>query len=310
MARDVSTDIHHLASAPVVVGVDGSRAADLAVEWAAGLAAQRGRQLLIVHGLNLARARLGFGRSDARLATIEDATHSRGAALVERASDRVRAVLPGLRVSTELSESEPAALLVRHSATAYVVVLGARGTSRLGAHVGSILLTVTGHGRGPVLVVRTDPNEEARVHSEGPVVVGIDGGPVSETAIAAAFEEASERGAELVAVHVCHDVNSAQFADDPYVLYSVPEIETSERVMLAERLAGWQEKYPEVTITRRVSLADPVGVLLDSSKSAQLLVAGSRGRGGVLGTLLGSTSNSLVQHAWCPVMVVHPASSQ
>jgi nucleotide-binding universal stress UspA family protein len=53
-------------------------------------------------------------------------------------------------------------------------------------------------------------------------------------------------------------------------------------------------------------MPDPVAALRESSKSAQSLVVGNRGRGGFLGALLGSMSNSLVQHAHCPVMVVHP----
>nr|WP_246350895.1 universal stress protein [Nocardia barduliensis] len=77
--------------------------------------------------------------------------------------------------------------------------------------------------------------------------------------------------------------------------------------MLAEHLAGWQEKYPEVQVTHKVSVARPRTLLTAWSKSAQLLVVGSRGRGGFRDLLLGSTSNFLVQHAHCPVVVAHGA---
>ncbi|RDI51144.1 universal stress protein family protein [Nocardia mexicana] len=86
----------------------------------------------------------------------------------------------------------------------------------------------------------------------------------------------------------------------------VTDVGEMERAILAERMAGWSEKYPDVRVTRRKYLSDPVTVLQHWSGSAQLVVVGSRGRGGFLGMLLGSTSNSLVQHAKCPVMVVHP----
>ncbi|MGW5516231.1 universal stress protein [Nocardia africana] len=306
MTPDHASDIRHSAAAAVVAGVDGSRHADLAVDWAAGMAAQRGRELRIVHALDLNRLQLGIGSLDSPAAAMLSAARERGAALVERSAQRVRAVLPGLRISTEVADRDPARALVNASASAYAVVLAAHGTHRLPGHFGSTMSAVAAHAAGPVLVVRTDPHEKDRVHTEGPVVVGVDGGPVSEAAIGAAFEEAAERGAELVAVHVCHDVYYGQFADDPHILYSAREVEVRERAVLAERLAGWQEKYPEVAVTRRVSLADPGAVLLESSKSAQLLVIGSRGRGAVLGALVGSTSHALVQHAWCPVMVVHP----
>ncbi|WP_227981373.1 universal stress protein [Nocardia spumae] len=305
MTSNASPDTRHLASAPVVVGVDRSAAANTAVDWAAGMAAQRGRELHIVHALDLRRIQRGFGMPGTPVAAVVAAARQQGEMLVERAAQRVRAVLPGLRISTEVAESDPTTVLVGASATAYAVVLAADGLSRLPGHFGSTVAAVSANAPGPVLVVRTDPRAADGVHSEGPVVVGVDGSSISEEAVGAAFEEAAEREAELVAVHVCHDVYNGEFADEPHLLFSVPEIEVRERALLAERLAGLQEKYPDVPVTRRVSLADPVAVLLDSSKTAQLLVVGSRGRGGVR-ALLGSTSRSLVQHAWCPVMVVHP----
>ena len=71
-------------------------------------------------------------------------------------------------------------------------------------------------------------------------------------------------------------------------------------------MAGWQEKYPDVEI-RRVLVRDrPRHALLESAAEAQLVVVGCRGRGGFTGMLLGSTSQALVQHAPCPVLVVRP----
>ncbi|BCK56052.1 universal stress protein [Nocardia wallacei] len=306
MTADYSSDRHHLASAPIVVGVDGSAAADSALSWAADVARRRGRELRIVHGLGLDGMREVFGRYDVLVPPVPDTLRAEGAVLVERARQRVAAAADA-RVSTEVSDENPAALLRRYSATAYLVVLGASGTNGLLAHMGSILLSVTSHAEGAVVVVRTDPESGNRAPTEGPVIVGVDGSPVSEAALAAAFEEASLRGAELVAVHVWSDVNLGQFAGDPYLLFPLNEIETDERAALAERLAGWQEKYPDVQVRREVGLSSPTAELQRWSKSAQLLVVGSRGRGGFRGLLLGSTSNALVQHAHCPVMVVHPA---
>ncbi|GAB2727739.1 universal stress protein [Nocardia thraciensis] len=307
MTREYGSDPHRLASAPVVVGVDGSAAADSALTWAAEVALERGRELRIVHGLDLNGMRDVFGRYDVWVPPVLDGVRTQGAVLMERAKRRAQETSPGARVSTEVSDDGPAEILLRHSATAYLVVLGASGTNGLLAHVGSILLSVTSHAEGPIVVVRTDPDTDGHVRADGPVVVGIDGSPVSEGALAAAFEEAAQRKAELVAVHAWNDLTIGRFAGDPYLLFPVDEIETDERAALAERLAGWQEKYPGVPVRREVALAAPAEELLRWSKSAQLLVVGSRGRGGFRSLLLGSTSNALVQHAHCPVMVVHPA---
>ncbi|WP_410674965.1 universal stress protein [Amycolatopsis sp. cmx-4-68] len=81
-------------------------------------------------------------------------------------------------------------------------------------------------------------------------------------------------------------------------------LQDAGRRLLAQRLAGWQEKYPEVRVERRVEHDRPRDRLLDLSREAQLVVVGSRGRGGFAGLVLGSTSQALLHHAGCPVMVV------
>ena len=74
--------------------------------------------------------------------------------------------------------------------------------------------------------------------------------------------------------------------------------------MLAERLAGWQDKHPDLAIERRVVRDRPAQELTALSAGAQLVVVGSRGRGGFAGLLLGSVSQALLRHAACPVAVV------
>ena len=302
------SDRHHLVSAPIVVGVDGSAAAHAALGWAAGVALARGRTLRIAYGLDLDSARRVFNRYDASEPSLLDKLRAHGDALVARETLFVRRTTPEVRVTTDVSPEHPARMLLRHSTDGYLVVIGAEGTGGFASHVGSILLSVTSRAEGPVVVVRADRAGGSAPRTTGPVVVGIDGGPVSEAAVAAAFDEASERKAELVALHAWSDLTLGKFVADPLNWFPVPEIEVDEEAILAERLAGWREKYPDVPVRRQVCSADPAARLQRWSEAAQLIVVGSHGRRSFRALLLGSVSNSLVQHAKCPVMVVHPAT--
>jgi nucleotide-binding universal stress UspA family protein len=187
-----------------------------------------------------------------------------------------------------------------------MVVLGSRGLGGFtGLLVGSTAVSLAAYGQCPVAVVRgrtlADPPP-----GSGPVVVGVDGSPTSEGAIEVAFDEASFRGVGLVAVHTWSDVTVGSAFDIAAVSLDWQAVETDEQRLLAERLAGWQEKYPDVRVHRVVTRDRPVRSLLAQAGNAQLLVVGSRGRGGFAGMVLGSTSQALLHHAPCPVLVVRP----
>ena len=85
-------------------------------------------------------------------------------------------------------------------------------------------------------------------------------------------------------------------------------MEKEQAELLTERLAEFQEKYPEVQVKKVIARDRPVRALAEASEGAQLLVVGSHGRGGFKGMLLGSTSRALLQSAPCPMMVVRPDS--
>jgi nucleotide-binding universal stress UspA family protein len=138
-------------------------------------------------------------------------------------------------------------------------------------------------------------------------VVGVDGSPTSEAALAFAFEAADLHGVPLLAVHTWTDY---QIESTMTAVLEGDAIDADERRLLAERLAGWGEKFPDVAVTRLVTRYRPARTLLEQSAHAQLVVVGSRGRGGLAGMLLGSVSHALLHHAVCPVAVVRPATAQ
>ena len=303
-ARDTTQQNHDdpqaTGAAPIVVGVDGSDGSDAAVRWAAAYAAGHGRELQIVHGLGLVGLNTVAGAYAVTVEAVVDAARTQGETVIADAERAARSAAPEVRLSSSLASDSPAGLLVERSAGAFALVIGSTGSAGTLAHLGSTLLAVTAHAHSTVVVVPTGYADRAA----GPVVVGVDGGPVSERAIAAAFTEAADRHTGLVAVHVWADLDLGRLSG----IGGLPVdtgAEQAEQAALAERLTDWQEKYPDVLVVRKTYMSAPGRRLAELSSSAQLMVVGSRGRGALTGLLLGSTSNFLVQHSHCPVMVVH-----
>jgi len=138
--------------------------------------------------------------------------------------------------------------------------------------------------------------------SQAPVLVGIDGSPASELATAIAFDEATRRNVGLVALHAWSDLDVSEWPG-----FDWPATQSIAEEVLAERLAGWQEQYPDVEVIRTVVQAQPARRLVEESKGAQLVVVGSRGRGGFAGMLVGSVGETVAQMAPVPVIVAREA---
>lgn len=284
---------------PVVVGVDGSATALLAVRWAAERASRDGLPLRLVHAYHLP---VGFPSGVTEEESVLKVLQEEGRRRLEEARDLATATVPGLDAHTELAAMPATTGLVRESASASVLVLGNRGHNALtGVLVGSTSLALAGHAHSPVVLVRdgADGSPES-----GPVVVGVDGTEASEAALAFAFAEASAAGAPLIAVHAYAEsvFEEALAANDAPLNWTLQR-EVAEAV-LAERLAGWQEKYPQVHVERDVVHDRPTRALRRCAQTARLLVVGRRGHGGFLGLVLGSTSQQIMHHVTCPVAVV------
>jgi nucleotide-binding universal stress UspA family protein len=138
--------------------------------------------------------------------------------------------------------------------------------------------------------------------ANAPVLVGIDGSPASELAAKIAFDEASRRHVGLIALHAWSD---REMIELPGVDWSA--VKAEEERLLAEALAGWQGRYPDVTVQKLLVCDRPARALVETSDTAQLVIVGSHGRNPFTRTLLGSVSNAVVQSVRMPVIVARPA---
>jgi nucleotide-binding universal stress UspA family protein len=284
---------------PVVAGVDGSECALQAVRWAAAEAARRRLPLRLVaaHTWPLGGFVGDPGLGVDPRAVLRDAVLGHLAAAATAAAE----VAPGVPVERADVEGDPAVVLAGESERAALVVLGDRGLGGFtGLLLGSVAVALCARAACPVVVVRGVEADPAAPRTD-PVVVGVDGSPGSEAAVAFAVDAAVRRGVPLVAVHAWRDVLvDATMA--PLVDWDA--VETDEREVLAERLAGTRAEHPDLVLKKLVVRDRPARALVDESRGAQLVVVGSRGRGGVQGLLLGSVSQQLLHHAHCPVAVV------
>ena len=223
--------------------------------------------------------------------------------LLTAAAAGVAEVAPDVRVTQETHDGSPTPALIAESENAQLVVVGNRGLGGFaGLLLGSVGVELAAHAQSPVVVVRgDDPGDASRV--DGPVVVGVDGSTHSEGAIAFAFAAADQRKVPVVAISSWQDtlVGLAR-------LYDLNVLEAEEHRLLAERLSRWSTTYPDIEVQRVVVTERPAQALVEQSQRAQLVVVGSRGRGGFTGLLLGSVSQALLHHAECPVAVVPPAT--
>ncbi|EHR50972.1 universal stress protein UspA-like protein [Saccharomonospora marina XMU15] len=286
----------------IVAGVDSTEASLRAVRWAANTAAKHHLPLQLVHAAGFPDLYVGTTVPPPESFMEELRRQSWETLRAARDIARQAGDAGDIDIHTRFETDPPIPFLLRASSEAAMIVLGSSGRTGLtGALVGSTTLALVAHAGCPVVSVRSDYAEVA-TDDRRPVVVGIDGSPTSERAIGYAFDEASFRGVELVAVHTWSDTDTDVFSEARMYFDWEPMREVEQR-RLAERLAGWQEKYPDVPVRRVIEKDKPRHELLEWSRRAQLLVVGSRGRGGFTGMLLGSTSQALIHHAECPVMI-------
>jgi nucleotide-binding universal stress UspA family protein len=271
----------------IVAGYDGSPGSEEALCWAAKEALARGVTLTVCHAWApaspvppAAAAAFALARQGGEQVLAEGLRHA-------------RALMRSAAVKPVLAHGSAAAALCERSGRAEMVVLGSRGRGGLaGLLLGSVSSHVATHAHGRVVVVRGHWRPAAG-YVPGPVAVGADGAPASDAAVEFAFEEAALRHAPLLAV--------CALADAPGSFGGARRIEAD----FEEQIARAEKEHPEVSVLCHVAAGQPRTALLTAASESQLLVVGSRGRGGFKGMLLGSVTQILLHHASCPVGIAY-----
>ncbi|MFE9324410.1 universal stress protein [Nocardia sp. NPDC052278] len=282
---------------PVLVGIDGSDAAAEAVRWAATDAVHHRAPLHIVYGIG---APMDFGPGIAFDQIDYDAYRAAGAAAVTTAgayATAAAAPIGELEIATFVVDAPPIPVLLDRSKDARMLVVGTRG---LGAFrrglLGSVSTAVARHGHCPVAVI-PEPEDYKADRLLGPVLVGVDGSPSATRAIEVAFDQAAHRAVGLRAVLTWSEFNRYISRDD---------MQKEAEAVLSESLAGCAEKYPGLAVERVVVEDRPARCLLAEAEYAQLIVLGSRGRGGFAGMTLGSVSQAVLHATDCPLIIARP----
>ncbi|MFL6053288.1 MAG: universal stress protein [Actinoallomurus sp.] len=283
-------------STPIVVGVDGSPPALEAVEWAAA-EADRGRiPLRIVHvatGGERGHILAYTGRGPPA------PSETPGMRVLDAAETRAR-TFASVQIERRLAVGPLPDTLLEEAADAVMLVLGKRGTGTLARLLlGSVSHRAAEHAPCPVVLVPVDNDPRPR---RPEIVVGVDGSQDSIDAVAFALEEASRRSVGLRALHAWsrpdRPAQQRPACDNPL------RIEEEGARILAESLAGWTAKYPDVPVIEQVIEGSPAAVLVEASRTVELLVVGGRGRRGFAGLRLGSVSHSVLHHTKGPAAVV------
>lgn len=281
----------------IVVGVDGSPASKVAVDWAAREADMRNAALTLVHVLPAAR----FWPEVATPSRIEQLYQSQAQRWLREATTVAeKAMTAPVRIDTRLLDGAVLPSLVDLSKEAQLIVVGCRGQGSIARRLmGSISRGLVQRAHCPVAVLHDEDPLMSCPVARAPVVVGIDGSPASELAAEIAFDEASRRGVELVAVHAWMDDTTFELPADEWSATGKGMAEQT----LTQQLTRWRQRYPEVPVRQVVVRDQPARQLVKQADDAQLVVVGSHGRGGFAGMLLGSVAAAVAESARMPVIV-------
>lgn len=316
----------------IIVGVDGSDNAQCALKWAISHAKQTSAEIRLVSaytvpGVNMSQADIVYPADfDAAVKkTVEDTAEAAAATVTEA----------GVPVSTTIVPGDASGVMVEHSKNADLAVVGARGRGGFaGRLLGSVALAMPAHSHCPTVVVpstwptrdmpdrplpiddpvRTSSTGAAAAEGSrrpdftGEVVAAVDPFETDTPVLRAAAAQAAIYGAplHLIGVTATHILSPEWMPSEDHLIRMYDEAAKSFEAA-AESLKG---DFPDLEVRYSVFDAPAAEVLVSATYTAELMVIGSRGRGGFVSTILGSTSQGVLSHAVCPVRVVRVTRRQ
>ncbi|GAB4098020.1 universal stress protein [Sinomonas halotolerans] len=319
-ARDAAQPGEDTSDLPtgIVVGVDGSEHGHCALKWAAQEAKRRHRPLHVVTAYSVPL----FAASglDGGYATFDDTVIRDGAEAVLREALEDLGTVDGVEVTSSVESGDASGVLLEFSKAAELLVFGTRGRGGfVGRLLGSVSSALPAHAHCPTVTVplrfaerlgeevedrhiRAEQAKDGRRPVERIIAVGVDGSEQARVAVLAAAEEAMLMGVPLrIVCAVPQFTGTLAWVPAPVDREQLFE---DIRGQLKAGTAWLQSHFPDLEVQTSLLDGPPVDVLVDVSREVELLVLGTRGRGGFTGMLLGSTTDGVLHHAKGPVMVV------
>lgn len=274
-----------------LIGVDGSAHSRTALAWGLERAAKRGASVELIHVADDSF----LSESVTFLSEAEQASEQMLAHELEYAKH-------DLGFAGEISGAavvgHPIGELEEASKNFDLLILGAHSGGKFaGSIFGTRAVKIAAVAHCPVAVIPAEHESKG-----GGVLVGVDGSEASKEAVAFAAEEASTRGLPLTAVYAW----MPPLTPGLEYLWS-EELVAAQQAAAEEAVAigtaGIAERYPDLTVHHEIVQAPPVTAILQLAENADMVVVGSRGRGGISRLLLGSVSHGVLQALPCTVVV-------
>ncbi|WP_076465107.1 universal stress protein [Actinomyces mediterranea] len=285
----------------ILVGVDGSTESLAAVKWAAGRTARTGGRLHVL--CTYALASYSAAALDGGYAVLDDEALKRGAQQVVNEAAEVAKKRGAKNVSSSIEPGDPAGVLVEMSREVDMIVVGSRGGGTFADRLlGTVSSALPAHAKCPVVVVPRHTSGKKFMPIER-IVVGVDGSDIPSSALRRSVDEALLWGARLTAV------SAVPIATGTSMMTWAPtgvdhstllrDVRKGIGIAIDKALEG-----RELDVARHALDGSPASLLIEFSTAVDLVVVGTRARGGLAGVLLGSTSQTVLAHSTCPVMIV------